>query len=147
MGAPSGGWVRSCGAGGALLGLGPLVARPGAGELRDPMAGAVVGEPADEAEDRALDEEGGEQLDEAARLAVLRVGWLVVVDQAPDLLEDLAADDAGDEAEDDAEGGEDELHGLSRGPSSCGCRAARGTAPCPAGEGRPRSGARAPSPR
>src|SRR3954451_21558820 len=85
-----------------LLGLGALVARPRAGELGDAMARAVVGEAADEAEDRALDKERRDQLHEAARLAVLRVGRLVLVDQAPDLLEDLAPNDAGNEAEHDA---------------------------------------------
>src|SRR3954452_18383551 len=75
---------------GGLLGLGALVARPGAGETRHAVAGAVVGEPAHEPEDRALDHERGEQLHEAAGLAVLRVGRLVLVDEAPDLLEDLA---------------------------------------------------------
>src|SRR3954451_16564833 len=96
---------------GGLLGLGTLVARPGAGETRHAVAGPVVGEAAHEPEDRALDHERGEQLHEAAGLAVLRVGRLVLVDEAPDLLEDLAPEDAGGEAEGDAERREDELHG------------------------------------
>src|SRR4051794_26339567 len=99
MSAPWVGWV--CPA--VLLGLGALVARPGAGELREAVPGAVVGEPADEAEDRALEHQRAEQLHEAAGLAVLRVRRLVLVEQAPDLLEDLAPHDAGDEPERDAE--------------------------------------------
>src|SRR4051794_38854126 len=105
MGAPFGvgGTARSHGRANrtryGLLRFRALVARPRAGQPRDAVAGAVVGEAADEPEDGALDHQCGEQLHEAAGLAVLRMGGLILVDQAPDLLEDLAPDDAGDEAE------------------------------------------------
>src|SRR4051812_47583605 len=105
------GWVGWVLLSGGLLGLRALLARPGAREPRDAVAGAVVGEPADEAGDRPPEHQRREQLHGAAGLAVLGVRRLVLVDQTPDLLEDLAPDDAGDETEGDAERRKDELHG------------------------------------
>ena len=45
-------------------------------------------------EDRSL-EGSGEQQPPPADLAMLRVGRLLLVDQAPDLIEDLLAEEAG----------------------------------------------------
>jgi len=50
----------------------------------------------------ALDDEGGDQL-RPRDLAILGVGRLLIVDQAPSALEQLAAQEAGDQARSDAE--------------------------------------------
>ena len=59
----------------------------------------MVGEAAHEAEDGPLEHECADKLGHAARFAVLGMRRLVLVDQAPYLLEDLAADDARGETE------------------------------------------------
>src|SRR5919206_440125 len=59
---------------------------------------AVIREALDEAEDRALEQQRRDQLRELD-LAMLGVRRLLLVDQAPDLLEDLPSDDAGEKTE------------------------------------------------
>src|SRR6188768_1133371 len=87
----------------------PLLARPAAGQLGEGGAAAVVDEAFDQAEDRPLDHERGDQL-RPGEFAVLGLRRLLFVDQPPDLFEDLLADEAGDQPEDDADRGEDDLH-------------------------------------
>ncbi len=70
----------------------------------------MVGEAFGEAEDRPLDEQGRDQLqDRDVAIAWLR--RILVVDHGPDALEGLLGDDAGEEAGDDADRGEEDLHG------------------------------------
>src|SRR3954452_12849173 len=108
----------------ALFLLGTLVARPGAGGVRERDARAAIHGFLRGAEDRALDGRGGDHLG-PRRLAVLALGRLLVVDQAPHLLEQLLAEEAGQQAGDDAEGREEELHaakvypGRGAGTSRC----------------------------
>src|SRR5215218_1950374 len=94
---------------GRLFRLGALFARPRAGGVRERDARAAIDRLLRRPEDRALDGRGRHEL-APRRVAVLGLRRLLVVDQAPDLLEDLLADHAGDEAEDDAERREQELH-------------------------------------
>jgi putative thioredoxin len=68
----------------------------------------VVEEAPDGAEDRALERKRREQLCPRC-LAVLGIGGLLLVDQAPDLLEGLLADEAGQEAAEDADRDEEDL--------------------------------------
>src|SRR3954447_21027234 len=93
-----------------LLGLGPLLAGPGAGELRPAVAAAVVHQPAHEPEDRPLDEQRHEHLRQR-HLAVLGPRRLLVVDQAPHEVEDLLGDLAGGDPQQQADRREDGLHG------------------------------------
>src|SRR3954451_5999188 len=93
-----------------LLGLGPLLAGPGAGELRPAVAAAVVHQPAHEPEDRPLDEQRHQHLRQR-HLAVLGPRRLLVVDQAPDEVKDLLGDLAGGDPQHQPDRREDELHG------------------------------------
>ena len=56
-------------------------------------AGAVLGDAADGAEDRALDRDRGDTSFTQSMLAVLGLGRLLVVDQGPDLVEGELADE------------------------------------------------------
>src|SRR5213075_248048 len=91
------------------LGFRAFLARPCSGEPREAVSASVVDQAADDTEQRALDEERGEQLDEVD-LAVLGPRRLLVVDHAPDHVERLPGDLAGQQAGDDADRGERELH-------------------------------------
>src|SRR4051794_26758408 len=95
-----------------LLGLGRLLAGPAAGQAGEPAPAAVVDEPAHQPEDRALDQQGGDQLAELD-VAVLGVRRLLLVHQAPELLEDLLGDEAREQTAGDAHRHERVLH-LSR---------------------------------
>src|SRR3954447_24402900 len=99
-----------------LLRLGRFFARPAAGHPREPAARAVIGQTAHRAEDRALDDQGGHELGERD-LTVLGARCLLVVEQAPDLVEDLLAQLARTETGGDPDGQEDELHATSTSPS------------------------------
>src|SRR3954469_18083799 len=94
----------------SLLRLGTLFARPRARGVGEGGARAAVDGFLGGAEDCALKRARGGDLGPGG-VAVLALGRLLVVDQAPDLLEDLLADEAGQQAGDDAEGCEEELHG------------------------------------
>src|SRR5437764_14714426 len=93
---------------GALRGFGALVAGPVAGRLAEGPSAQVVEQPADRAEDRALQEQRGDQL-LPWDLAVLGIGGLLVVHEAPQPLEGLLADDAGKDAPEDAHGDKEDL--------------------------------------
>src|SRR5207249_153299 len=80
----SGSWRRS-------FRLGSLLARPGPGQLRERPPRAVVEDAPCGPEDRALERQRREEL-RPRRLTALRVRRLLLVDQAPDLLEELLAD-------------------------------------------------------
>src|SRR5436305_15113815 len=92
-----------------LFRLGCLLAGPRAGEPRKPAAGAVVEEACDDAGDRPLRGERDREL-QVAHLAVLGVGRLLLVDEAPEPLEELLAEHPGEQASGDAERQEDDLH-------------------------------------
>jgi hypothetical protein len=70
------------------LGFGALLARPASGELVEPATGVVVEETAEEAKDRALHHQGRQELDRVD-LAVLGLGRLLLVEDAPERVEGL----------------------------------------------------------
>lgn len=66
------------------------------------MPSSVIEEALHQTKDRPFDEEGSGEL-RVLDLAMLGVGRLLVVHQAPELLEDLLAELTGKQAADDAE--------------------------------------------
>src|SRR5438045_166765 len=87
-----------------------FLAGPRAGGVRERLARLVVDDRSRRLEDRALERGSSRHLAEA-RLAVLRLGRLLVVDQAPCLIEELLADESGHEPACDADRDEKQLHG------------------------------------
>src|SRR5919108_4798812 len=87
----------------ALFRLGRLFPRPGTSEPVKPAPGGVIEEPAREAEDCAFHREGGGELS-VGDVAVLGLGRLLIIDEAPNLLEHLLRQQPGQEAAGDAEG-------------------------------------------
>src|SRR4051794_6949077 len=96
-------------AGGELLLVGLLLARPGARGVGERLTRLVVDDRARALEDGALERRRGHDLAEAG-LAMRRLRRLLVVDQAPCLLEQLLADEPGEQAARHAEGNEEKLH-------------------------------------
>src|SRR4051812_8187009 len=96
--------------GAALLGLGRFLARPAAGHAREGVACAVVCRCPGGPEDGPLQGGGQDHLAPGGD-PVLGLRRLLVVDQAPHLVEHLLAHEAGKQAAEDAEGDEQELHG------------------------------------
>src|SRR4051812_33955672 len=84
--------ARGFPAGGLLL-VGLLLAGPGAGGAGEGRAQPVADQRARPLKDRALQRSRRDDLDERC-LTVSRLGWLLVVDQPPHLLEHLLADEA-----------------------------------------------------
>src|SRR5215218_7466505 len=91
-----------------LLRLRPLLARPRAGRPRERAPAVMVGGLLHRAEDGPLDRRGDQQL-RPVDLPVLGVRRLLVVEQAPDLVEDLPRHEARDQAATDADGDEEDL--------------------------------------
>jgi hypothetical protein len=84
-----------------LLGLGLRLAGPRAGDPRESEARSVVDQSADQRKQGSLDRQGGQEL--APRdVAVLRLGGLLIVDQAPERREQLTADQASHQTAADA---------------------------------------------
>src|SRR5215210_3011075 len=92
----------------ALLGIRALLARPGACGAVEAAPRRVVRALLDGAEYGAL-ERAGEQQAAPADVAVLRVRRLLLVYEAPDLVERLLADHAREQPENDRQRGEEHL--------------------------------------
>src|SRR6202042_2471821 len=77
----------------------------------NPGTGAVIGEPPQQAEDRALQHESSGELAQR-ELAVLRVGGILIVDQAPHPVKQLLSDEPRREPRGDRDRLEHEAHEL-----------------------------------
>src|SRR5918994_663658 len=93
---------------GALFGIWARLARPAAGGAVKGASGRGVRQLLHGPEDRAL-EGAGEQQPPPADVPMFRVRRLLLVDQAPDLIEELLAEEACQQPPSDRHGGEEQL--------------------------------------